>query len=142
MYGRGAVDMKGGVACFVAAVARHIEKHGSIRAAFRSSSPGDEERPCINGTVKLLDWAKRRGESWDASIVGEPSNPNALGDAIKIGRRGSLSGTITVHGVQGHAATIRIWPKTRYAALPRWSTACFIRLSTKGQPIFRPAIWK
>ncbi|MDA4807884.1 peptidase dimerization domain-containing protein, partial [Enterobacter hormaechei] len=58
----------------------------------------------INGTGKLLEWAKARGETWDAAIVGEPTNPDKLGDMIKIGRRGSLSGTITVHGVQGHAA--------------------------------------
>lgn len=104
MYGRGAVDMKGGIACFVAAVARHIEKHGDIKGSVSFLITGDEEGPAINGTVKLLDWAKKRGESWDASIVGEPTNPNTLGDMIKIGRRGSLSGTITVHGVQGHAA--------------------------------------
>ncbi len=104
MYGRGAVDMKGGIACFVAAVARHIEKHGNIKGSISFLITGDEEGPAVNGTVKLLEWAKQRGESWDASIVGEPTNPNALGDMIKIGRRGSLSGTITVHGVQGHAA--------------------------------------
>ena len=65
---------------------------------------GDEEGPAINGTTKLLDWAAAKGETWDAAIVGEPTNPDALGDMIKIGRRGSLSGTITVNGRQGHAA--------------------------------------
>jgi succinyl-diaminopimelate desuccinylase len=87
-----------------AAVARHVEKHGSLKGSVSFLITGDEEGPAVNGTVKLLDWAKQRGESWDASIVGEPTNPNALGEMIKIGRRGSLSGTITVHGVQGHAA--------------------------------------
>ncbi len=104
MYGRGAVDMKGGIACFVAAVARYIEKHESLKGNISFLITGDEEGPAINGTSKLLEWAKARGESWDASILGEPTNPDTLGDAIKIGRRGSLSGTITVHGVQGHAA--------------------------------------
>ncbi|MCK4203953.1 succinyl-diaminopimelate desuccinylase [Brucella pituitosa] len=104
MYGRGAVDMKGGIACFVAAVARHVEKHGSLKGSVSFLITGDEEGPAINGTEKLLKWAKERGESWDASLVGEPTNPNALGDMIKIGRRGSISGIITVHGVQGHAA--------------------------------------
>ncbi|SFI63935.1 succinyldiaminopimelate desuccinylase [Phyllobacterium sp. CL33Tsu] len=104
MYGRGAVDMKGGVACFTAAVARHITKHGSLKGSISFLITGDEEGPSINGTGKLLEWAKAKGESWDAAIVGEPTNPDKLGDMIKIGRRGSLSGTITVNGVQGHAA--------------------------------------
>lgn len=104
MYGRGAVDMKGGIACFVAAVARHVEKHGPLKGSISFLITGDEEGPAVNGTVKLLDWAKQRGETWDASLVGEPTNPEKLGDAIKIGRRGSVSGTIIVHGIQGHAA--------------------------------------
>ena len=104
MYGRGAVDMKGGIACFVAAIARHIEQHGQPKGSVSFLITGDEEGPSINGTVKLLEWAAKRGETWDAAIVGEPTNPDALGDMIKIGRRGSISGTITVHGVQGHAA--------------------------------------
>ena len=104
MYGRGAVDMKGGIACFIAAVARYIGRHGAPNGAISLLITGDEEGPAINGTTKLLDWAKARGERWDACIVGEPTNPDQLGDMIKIGRRGSLSGTVTVHGVQGHAA--------------------------------------
>ncbi|WP_413710883.1 succinyl-diaminopimelate desuccinylase [Rhizobium sp. Rhizsp82] len=104
MFGRGAVDMKGGIACFVAAVARHVEKHGAPKGSISFLITGDEEGPSINGTIKLLQWAAERGERWDACVVGEPTNPDALGDMIKIGRRGSLSGKITVHGVQGHAA--------------------------------------
>ncbi|WP_018235011.1 succinyl-diaminopimelate desuccinylase [Ensifer sp. BR816] len=104
MYGRGAVDMKGGIACFVAAVARHVEKHGRPNGSISFLITGDEEGPAINGTVKLLEWAAQKGERWDACLVGEPTNPDKLGDMIKIGRRGSLSGRITVHGVQGHAA--------------------------------------
>ena len=104
MYGRGAVDMKGGIACFVAAVARHVEKSGPLKGSVSLLITGDEEGPSINGTSKLLEWAAAKGEKWDASIVGEPTNPDALGDMIKIGRRGSLSGTIVVHGRQGHAA--------------------------------------
>ncbi|MDA5637820.1 MULTISPECIES: succinyl-diaminopimelate desuccinylase [Agrobacterium] len=104
MYGRGAVDMKGGIACFVAAIARHIEKHGKPDGSVSFLITGDEEGPSINGTSKLLEWAAARGETWDACVVGEPTNPDQLGDMIKIGRRGSLSGRITVHGVQGHAA--------------------------------------
>ncbi|PWE55998.1 succinyl-diaminopimelate desuccinylase [Metarhizobium album] len=104
MFGRGAVDMKGGIACFVAAIARHIDKKGAPKGSVSFLITGDEEGPAINGTIKLLQWAAARGERWDACVVGEPTNPDRLGDMIKIGRRGSLSGKITVNGVQGHAA--------------------------------------
>ncbi len=104
MYGRGAVDMKGGIACFVAAVARYLAGHDPLKGSISLLITGDEEGPAINGTTKLLDWAVQRGESWDAAIVGEPTNPDALGEMIKIGRRGSLSATLIVHGRQGHAA--------------------------------------
>lgn len=104
MFGRGAVDMKGGIACFVAAVARHIEAHGAPEGSISFLITGDEEGPAINGTIKLLQWAAAKGERWDACLVGEPTNPDQLGDMIKIGRRGSISGFVTVHGVQGHVA--------------------------------------
>jgi len=104
MYGRGAVDMKGGIAAFIAAVARSVAANGRPKGSISLLITGDEEGPALNGTVKLLDWAAKRGERWDAAIVGEPTNPEAIGDMIKIGRRGSLSGVITVHGVQGHSA--------------------------------------
>ncbi|MER8801781.1 succinyl-diaminopimelate desuccinylase [Mesorhizobium sp. M0998] len=104
MLGRGAVDMKGGIACFVAAVARHIAQKGGPKGSVSLLITGDEEGPAINGTTKLLEWAAAKGEKWHAAIVGEPTNPDALGDMIKIGRRGSLSGTVVVNGRQGHAA--------------------------------------
>ena len=103
LYGRGAVDMKGGIACFMAAALRHLAaqpKRGSISFLIT----GDEEGPSINGTMKVLDWMAARGEKLDAAIVGEPSNPVALGDEIKIGRRGSLNGELVVAGRQGHVA--------------------------------------
>ncbi len=104
MYGRGAVDMKGGIACFLAALARHIDNHGRPKGTVSLIITGDEEGQAVNGTVKLLEWAAGKGEKWDAALVGEPTNPEAIGDAIKVGRRGSVSGTIIVYGVQGHAA--------------------------------------
>ena len=104
MYGRGAVDMKGGIACFVAALARHVEKKGGPKGPVSLLITGDEEGPAVNGTVKLLQWAAAKGESWDAAIVGEPTNPDSLGDMVKIGRRGSISGLLTVNGRQGHVA--------------------------------------
>ena len=104
LYGRGAVDMKGGIACFVAAMARHIARHGVPRGSVSFLITGDEEGPAVNGTIKLLQWAHDKGERWDACLVGEPTNPDQLGDMIKNGRRGSVSGTVTVYGVQGHVA--------------------------------------
>ena len=104
LYGRGAVDMKGGIACFVAATARYLKKFPDRKPNISFLITGDEEGPAINGTDKLLHWAKAKGESWDASLVGEPTNPDRLGETIKIGRRGSVTGTVTVHGTQGHVA--------------------------------------
>ncbi len=104
IYGRGAVDMKGGIACFVAAVAR-LESKGALpegRLSFLIT--GDEEGPAINGTVKLLAHAEQAGHRFDACLLGEPTNPEALGDMIKIGRRGSMSGVVTLNGRQGHVA--------------------------------------
>lgn len=105
LYGRGAVDMKGGVACFVAAVLDYLEDHrDGLKGSVSFLITGDEEGPAINGTVKMLQWLEANGEVPDHCIVGEPSNPSKLGDEIKIGRRGSLNGILTVKGVQGHVA--------------------------------------
>ena len=104
IYGRGTADMKGGIAAFAAASLRYIAEHGAPKGTLSFLITGDEEGPAINGTVKLLKWAAERGERFDASIVGEPTNPNALGDAIKVGRRGSQSGRLTIKGKQGHVA--------------------------------------
>ncbi|MGL4811095.1 MAG: succinyl-diaminopimelate desuccinylase [Beijerinckiaceae bacterium] len=101
MYGRGAVDMKGGIAAFLAATLdylRHEKPSGSIGFLIT----GDEEGPAVNGTVKLLQWAHARDERFSHCILGEPTNPQALSDMIKIGRRGSLTGRLTIHGKQGH----------------------------------------
>jgi succinyl-diaminopimelate desuccinylase len=106
LYGRGAVDMKGGIACFVAAAIDYLganggtPKHGSISLLIT----GDEESVAVNGTIKLLQWAAERGEKFDHCVLGEPSNVEMLGDTIKAGRRGSLNGTLIVTGRQGHVA--------------------------------------
>ncbi len=105
LYGRGAVDMKAAVACFVSASGRYLaEKGGAVDGSISLLITGDEEGPAINGTVKVLDWMKDQGEIIDACLVGEPTNPSKLGEMIKIGRRGNLYGHITVHGIQGHSA--------------------------------------
>jgi len=105
LYGRGAVDMKGEIACFVAAMKRFLaQDRASLPGSISLLITGDEEGDSVNGTVKLLDWLKARGEVLHAAVVGEPSSRNAVGDEIKIGRRGSLNGEIVVAGKQGHAA--------------------------------------
>jgi succinyl-diaminopimelate desuccinylase len=104
LYGRGAVDMKGAIAAFAAAAISWIAENGPPRGSIVLAITGDEEGPAINGTGKLLEWAAARGVRFDAAIVGEPTNPDRLGDMIKVGRRGSLSARITVTGRQGHVA--------------------------------------
>ena len=107
LYGRGAVDMKGGIACSVAATLDYLAAHGGKPPKDGSISfliTGDEEAIAVNGTVKLMQWAAARGEKFDHCVLGEPSNVEELGDCIKVGRRGSQSGTLIVDGVQGHVA--------------------------------------
>src|SRR5271168_1549156 len=104
-YGRGAVDMKGGIAAFVAAALDYLGANGGKpKGSISLLITGDEESVAVNGTVKLLRWAAERGEQFDHCILGEPSNVDVLGDTIKAGRRGSLNGTLIVAGRQGHVA--------------------------------------
>jgi succinyl-diaminopimelate desuccinylase len=106
LYGRGAADMKGGIAAFIAAALDFLAanngrpKRGSISLLIT----GDEEGVAVNGTVKLLQWAAARGEKFDHCLLGEPSNVEVIGDTVKAGRRGSLNGTLIVDGRQGHVA--------------------------------------
>ena len=104
LYGRGAVDMKGGIACALAAVLDHLAARGKPKGSISFLITGDEEGIAVNGTPKLLKWAAEQGEKFDHCILGEPSNVEALGDTIKIGRRGSLNGHLIVRGRQGHVA--------------------------------------
>jgi len=105
LYGRGAVDMKGGIACFLAATIAHLQESGGLRRGSLSLLiTGDEESVAVNGTCKLLDWLKQRQEKIDGCLVGEPTSAEALGDEVKIGRRGYLNASLVVHGKQGHSA--------------------------------------
>jgi succinyl-diaminopimelate desuccinylase len=104
LHGRGAVDMKGGIACMMAAALAFLREQPDFAGSIAFLITGDEEGPAINGTVKLLQWAQRQGERFDHCILGEPTNPDRLGDMVKIGRRGSLTGRVAVHGIQGHVA--------------------------------------
>jgi succinyl-diaminopimelate desuccinylase len=103
LYGRGAVDMKGGIACALAAALNHVAA-GKLAGSISFLITGDEEGIAVNGTTKLLQWAAGRGERFDHCILGEPSSAFQVGDTIKVGRRGSLNGTLTVTGRQGHVA--------------------------------------
>lgn len=105
LYGRGACDMKGGIASFAAAALAFLsEANGAMPGSISFLVTGDEEGPAVNGTVKALEWMAANGHTPDHCLVGEPTCPAALGDMIKIGRRGSLNGVLTVYGKQGHVA--------------------------------------
>lgn len=139
LYGRGAVDMKGGIASFVAAALAFVEECGTdFGGTISFLITGDEEGPAINGTVKLLEWAKEQGHQFDACIVGEPTNPETLGDAIKVGRRGSLSGIVTVTGVQGHAAYPHL-ANNPIPGLTRLMTALNTLKLDEGNDRFQPS---
>jgi succinyl-diaminopimelate desuccinylase len=103
LFGRGASDMKGAIAAFAAATKRFIED-GAPSGSISLLITGDEEGPSVNGTKKVLQWMVENGEAMDVCLVGEPTNPMALGEMMKIGRRGSLNGWLTVKGEQGHTA--------------------------------------
>ena len=103
LWGRGAADMKGAVAAFAAATARALEQ-GKVTGALSFLITGDEEGPAINGTRKMLDWLREQEIELDHCLVGEPSNPETMGEMIKVGRRGSINCWLTVNGRQGHVA--------------------------------------
>lgn len=115
IYGRGASDMKGAIACFTAAMSAWLAKNETFKGSISFLITGDEEGPATDGTVKVLDWMEQNNHLPDVALVGEPTNPTHLGQEIKIGRRGSLSGDIIVRGKQGHAA----YPHLADNPLPR-----------------------
>jgi succinyl-diaminopimelate desuccinylase len=105
LFGRGAVDMKGAIACAIAAALNYLAAHrGNLKGSLSFLITGDEEAIAVNGTVKLLQWARERGHTFDHCVLGEPSNFESIGDTIKIGRRGSLNGELVISGKQGHVA--------------------------------------
>tara|TARA_A100001015_G_scaffold6537_1_gene8164 strand:- start:2374 stop:3531 length:1158 start_codon:yes stop_codon:yes gene_type:complete len=104
LIGRGANDMKSSIACFVSAVSKFLKDNSKFNGSISFLITGDEEGYAINGTKKVVEYLKRKKEKINFCIVGEPTNPNKLGEMIKIGRRGSLTGKIEISGVQGHVA--------------------------------------
>ncbi len=104
LVGRGANDMKSSIACFISAVDKFLKENSKFNGSISFLITGDEEGLAINGTKKVVEYLKKKKEKINFCIVGEPTNPNKLGEMIKIGRRGSLSGKITIYGIQGHVA--------------------------------------
>ena len=115
VFGRGAVDMKGAVAAFVAAVSRLLAEDGPPSGSIALLITGDEEGDAVLGTRKMLEWLAERGERLDHCLVGEPTSQRQLGEGAKVGRRGSLTGYLTAHGIQGHVA----YPHRADNPLPR-----------------------
>lgn len=139
IYGRGAVDMKGGIACFVAAMLDYLRVCGGApKGSISLLITGDEEGPSINGTKKIVEWLQARGERIDACIVGEPSNPDELGDEIKVGRRGSVTAELVVFGKQGHAAYPHMAdnPVPKLARMIDWLSSAVI---DRGTEQFEPS---
>jgi succinyl-diaminopimelate desuccinylase len=140
LFGRGAVDMKSAVACFAAAVARFLAERGrGFKGSISLLITNDEEGISINGTKKVLAWMAERGETVDASVVGEPTNARHLGDMAKIGRRGNLNAYLTVFGAQGHTA----YPHLADNPIPRAARMLAAITSDeidKGNAHFQPTI--
>lgn len=119
LYGRGASDMKGSIACFISAVRDYLKEHDPLKKGSISLLiTGDEEGPAENGTVKVVEWMRAHGHMPDVALVGEPTNPDHMGQEIKIGRRGSLTGRIKISGKQGHVA----YPHLADNPIPRLSS--------------------
>jgi succinyl-diaminopimelate desuccinylase len=139
LYGRGAADMKGGIACFVAAALDYLKANGGLkRGSLSFLITGDEEAMAINGTAKVLDWIKEHGETLDACLVGECTSNAAVGDEVKIGRRGSVTAELTVEGKQGHAA----YPQLADNPIPKLARMLDRLSSTTldtGTPNFQPS---
>jgi succinyl-diaminopimelate desuccinylase len=139
LYGRGAVDMKGGVACALAAALDHVAAHnGAPNGSLSFLITGDEEGIAVNGTTKLLQWAADRGERFDHCILGEPSAAAAVGDQIKVGRRGSLNGTLVITGRQGHVAYPQL-AENPIRALTALMTALMTDPLDQGSAHFEPS---
>lgn len=118
LFGRGAADMKGGIAAFITACEDFVAKHPQHRGSLAVLLTSDEEGPATNGVVKVVEVLQRRGEKIDWCLVGEPSSDKRVGDVIRVGRRGSLNGKLTVYGVQGHVAYPELAENPIHSAAP------------------------
>jgi succinyl-diaminopimelate desuccinylase len=141
LYGRGAADMKTSIAAFVVAVEEFVAAHGEHCGGIALLITSDEEGPSVDGTVKVCQVLKERGERIDYCIVGEPSSVERLGDMVKNGRRGSLSGKLTVKGVQGHIAYPQLARNPIHQAAPALAELAGIEWD-RGNEYFPPTSWQ
>ncbi len=141
LYGRGAADMKGSVAAFVTAVERFVAAHPDAPGSIALALTSDEEGPSVDGTVRIVEALKARGEAIDYCVVGEPSSVTVLGDMIKNGRRGTLSGTLTVRGVQGHIAYPHLAVNPIHTLAPALAELAAMKWDD-GNDYFPPTTWQ
>jgi succinyl-diaminopimelate desuccinylase len=141
LYGRGAADMKSGLAAMVTATERFVAKHPDHKGTIAFLLTSDEEGPSVDGTRRVMEVLEARNEKIDYCVVGEPSSTNNLGDVIKIGRRGSLSGKLTVHGVQGHVAYPHLADNPVHAVASALAELA-ARTWDKGNEFFQPTTFQ
>ena len=141
LYGRGAADMKSGLAAMLTACEEFIGRHPDHRGSIAFLITSDEEGPSIDGTKRVVELLRSRNESIDWCLVGEPSSESVLGDTIKIGRRGSLSGRLTVHGVQGHIAYPQLADNPIHALAPALAELAS-RTWDRGNEHFQPTTFQ
>ncbi len=141
LYGRGAADMKTSIAAFIIATEEFLHAHPSVKANIALLITSDEEGPATDGTIKVVELLRARGEPLDYCIVGEPTSSSTLGDTIKNGRRGSLSGTLTVHGLQGHIAYPHLASNPIHLLTPALNELVGITWD-QGNEYFPPTTWQ
>jgi succinyl-diaminopimelate desuccinylase len=141
LYGRGAADMKSSIACFVVAAEAFVAERPAHSGSIALLLTSDEEGPSVDGTVRVVERLRQRGEKIDYCVVGEPSSVAALGDTIKNGRRGSLSGRLTVRGVQGHVAYPHLAKNPIHLLAPALAELTAVRWDD-GNEFFPPTTWQ
>ena len=141
LYGRGAADMKSGLAAMITATERFIAKHPRHSGTLAFLLTSDEEGPSVDGTRRVMEVLEARGEKITWCVVGEPTSTDAFGDMVKIGRRGSLSGKLTVHGIQGHVAYPHLADNPVHAAAPALAELA-ARVWDKGNEFFQPTTFQ
>jgi len=141
LYGRGAADMKSSIACFVVAAETFVAERPGHSGSIALLITSDEEGPSVDGTARVVEKLRQRGEKIDYCLVGEPSSVTALGDTIKNGRRGSLSGRVTVRGVQGHVAYPHLASNPIHLLAPALAELTAIRWD-EGNEFFPPTTWQ
>ncbi|RKZ54190.1 MAG: succinyl-diaminopimelate desuccinylase [Candidatus Parabeggiatoa sp. nov. 3] len=141
LYGRGAADMKSSIAAMITACERFIAAHPQHNGSIAFLITSDEEGPGVDGTVKVINTLQARNEQIDWCLVGEPSSTKRLGDVVKNGRRGSLNGVLTIHGVQGHAAYPHLAENPIHRFAPVLKTLCEIEWD-QGNDFFPPTCFQ